>query len=88
MQLTQMQKDLNDKCTNLLLGEAYCVHGPAKLAARATEEAHSGQPPAQETARPSRRTGKAAGGGVPAGWPGVDSPPYRKMIGLDAKDEL
>ncbi|KAK2591097.1 hypothetical protein QQS21_011208 [Conoideocrella luteorostrata] len=86
-ELQAWNPDLNDNCTNLLLGVAYCVHGPAKLAARATGEAHGLQSPAQETASPSRRTEKAAGG-VPVGWPGIDSPRYRKMMGLDSKDEL
>ncbi|KXH26101.1 hypothetical protein CSAL01_06334 [Colletotrichum salicis] len=82
-------------CSNLQLGVAYCVHGAASLAARATDDASS-QSDLNEVAH-YRRNGvgpvetgmpKTEGGGVAIGWPGVDSPRLRRAMGLSEKMEL
>ena len=80
-------QDLNDNCTNLLLGVAYCVHGPDTPAAQGAGKREPRQSPAKETASPRKRS-EGAAGGVPVGWPGVDSPRYRKIMGLGPKDEI
>lgn len=75
-QLQYWNPDILSDCSNLDLGEAYCVNGAV-------------QPPAATTAaakvkvkRNVARAGSAAGpvetgsvgGGVPVGWPGLNSP--------------
>lgn len=86
-QLKAWNPDLNDNCTNLLLGVAYCVHGPDTPAAQGAGKREPRQSPAKETASPRKRS-EGAAGGVPVGWPGVDSPRYRKIMGLGPKDEI
>lgn len=80
-------QDLNDNCTNLLLGVAYCVHGPDVPGAKAAGKSGPRHSPATATAVPSKRS-EEVGGGVPVGWPGIDSARYRKIMGLAAKNEL
>lgn len=88
---------LSADCLNLQLGVAYCVNGAASIAARATAAALGGDdewslysPPsgiiapreALQTVQPEV-SGESRGGGVAMGWPGVNSPKLRKVMGLD-----
>ncbi|KAF2966770.1 hypothetical protein GQX73_g6780 [Xylaria multiplex] len=77
---------INEDCSNLELGVAYCVNGATAIAARATSEAHDGrqrQKLAIRGAGPTQTLAPdVAYGGVAIGWPGVDSPRRRKQMGL------
>ncbi len=72
-QLMFWNPDLHADCSNLDLGEAYCVNGVS-------------QPPGAKVKRGDAEFPKvtqAAEGGVPYGWPALDQ--MRMKIGLKGK---
>ncbi|KAI0536382.1 hypothetical protein GGR58DRAFT_396692 [Xylaria digitata] len=77
---------INEDCSNLELGVAYCVNGAAAIAARATSEAQGvlqRQKLAIRGAGPTQTLApEVAYRGVAIGWPGVGSPRWRKLMGL------
>ncbi|KAK5652943.1 hypothetical protein OQA88_9422 [Cercophora sp. LCS_1] len=91
-QLQGWNPSLASDCSNLQLGVAYCVNGAASIAARATgafSEPHLEGVIARPRGAPVE-TGspESDSGGVAMGWPGVNSPRLRKMMGLSDKMEL
>ena len=87
---------LEDDCSNLLLDVAYCVNGGAiasgAFAARSTLAPSSDNDGTRASSLaplrprgPVQTRASAAGdrpGGVPVGWPGVNSPRLRAQMGL------
>lgn len=84
-------QDLKSDCSNPQLNVAYCVHGSAQVATCATPDnggCPHGRSAATGTAASPRQTTDTVAGGVPTGWPGINSPRYRKIMGLGPKEEL
>ncbi|KAK1999117.1 hypothetical protein LX36DRAFT_710360 [Colletotrichum falcatum] len=82
-------------CPNLRLGIAYCVHGPASVAARATGDAKEQYSDNLEAQCRRNRAGPAQtsvpgfeDSGVALGWPGADSPKLKRALGLPVMTEL
>lgn len=78
-----------------MLGVAYCVNGAASIAARATAaivnehvEGVIARPRGVGDAPVQTAIPESQSGGVAMGWPGVNSPRLRKMMGLSEKIEL
>ncbi len=90
-QLQYWNPDLLSDCSNLQLGDAYCVNGADQPPAGNTEVATSSGPSMKAklkrgTAFVPERT-KAPEGGVPYGWPGLNAPRFQRGLGA-AKQEL
>ncbi|KAM5436537.1 hypothetical protein MferCBS31731_005815 [Microsporum ferrugineum] len=88
-QLQAWNPDLKDDCSNLQLGVAYCVHGPPQATSFSMSDSGDrlhGLTAATQTPAPPGRVTKTAHGGVATGWPGIDSPRYRKIMGLDSEE--
>ncbi|CAN9150812.1 unnamed protein product [Alternaria alternata] len=95
-QLQAWNPALEDDCSNLLLDVAYCVNGGAiasgAFAARLTPAPSSDNDDTRVSSLaplqlrgPVQTRAPAAGdgsGGVPVGWPGVNSPRLRAQMGL------
>lgn len=95
MNLLRVQA-LEDDCSNLLLDVAYCVNGGAiasgAFVARPTaapssdnDDTHVSSLAPLRLRDPIQTQAPAAGdrpGGVPVGWPGVNSPRLRAQMGL------
>lgn len=96
VQLQYWNPSLLADCSNLALGEAYCVHGtdqpptdndPASTApgAKFKRGKLDGGGSRGAAAMPERT--RAPEGGVPAGWPGLNAPRLQRGVG-NTKGEL
>ncbi|KAK2816778.1 hypothetical protein FQN49_007991, partial [Arthroderma sp. PD_2] len=85
-QLQAWNPDLKADCSNPQLGVAYCVHGPQAILTTpgSGDRLHGLSAAIQTPVSPGQGTSTAYGG-VATGWPGINSPRYRKIMGLDSK---
>jgi hypothetical protein len=67
-------------CSNLLLGEAYCVNGVTQPASNAAATTGTVAAKAKRTAAPTLE------GGVPYGWPGLNAREWRGGSGAALKE--
>jgi len=91
-QLQLWNPSLLDDCSNLELGEAYCVSGSSSTAKRSAGPAiqvsasvtlgASTLKAGRDVARAIETSGVSCGGGVAVGWPGFNSPRLMKAMGV------
>lgn len=82
-QLQAWNPSLLSDCSNLALGEAYCVNGgtsTSKTSAGAISKVRRDELPVQ--------TGTPVDGGVPYGWPGLQHVRAMKQVGVHGHEEL
>lgn len=74
VQLAYWNPSLNADCSNLLLGQAYCVNG--------ANQVPQGNSVPVQTPVAKRARYAALEGGVPEGWPGLSAPRMTSGAGL------